>query len=560
MDAIARFLPRRYRGVYVAALVILVCAITVAFYFRYQILDGFTVLNGDRYDQVIAISIFEHWRNTFSGIAHWSETGYFYPVKDTLGYNDSYFLFGAIYSVFRGFGIDPFLGGELVNVAMRAIGFLGFYVMARRIFAFPVFWALLGAILFTISNNMFVESNHTQLFSVALVPVMAVLVAGLIAAVKRGDSRAILSWGIAAAALYGAWLVTAFYMAWYFAFFGTFLVLAYLCMYGREAVAATRTAIRAQSTSVRVVAAAFVLFAIPFFRVYVPKAVESGMHKFADELPHTLLPLDIVDVTNSNLLYGRMVDIAAKVLPSGSFGRDYEQLTGIPLVLLFLFACGAYWLWRNRTTPDAAQHELLRAVALATVVTWILALQIGGASLWWLVYHLFPGAQATQVVARYQIFLTVPVIIVALSYLSRNRSKIAAPVLCLVCAVLIVEEINVGAPWGLQREHEVQRLASVPRPPPACRAFFVSHERPEGLYPGADSIYSHNVDAMIIAETMHIPTPNGYATFVPRHWNLRDPEKPDYMSRVKAFVALHPIPGLCRLDLRSLTWSTKPFA
>jgi hypothetical protein len=418
----------------------------------------------------------------------------------------------------------------------------------------------LGATLFTISNNMFVEANHAQLFGVSFVPVMAVLVSETISATRRGNPNTILIWGIAAAALYAAWLLTTFYMAWYFVFFGTFLFLAYLLIQGRGTITAIRGAVRAQPVPIGIVAAAFVVFTIPFLVVYAPKALETGMHSFAEVLKHTLAPLDVINVDGRNFVYGRILILASSMLPAGFLGSDYEQFTGIAPVLLLLFGCGVVWLWRNRQVLTSERDVVLCAIALATVGTWILALRIDGVTLWWLVYHLFPGAQAARVVARYQIFLSAPVIIVALYYLSQHASKIAVPVLGLICAVLLVEEINVGPPLGIQRLHEVQRLASVPAPPPACRAFFVTHERAEGLYPDVDAIYNHNVDAMIIGETKNIPTLNGYATFVPPNWHLDAPESPDYISRVKAFVAFHPVPGLCRLDLRSLAWSTKPFA
>lgn len=550
-------LPQWLKNICTVALVLCVCGISVAIYFRYQIQNGFTVLNGDRYDQVIAISIFEHWRNTFLGISHWSETGYFFPTKGTLGYNDGYFLYGAIYSVFRGFGIDPYLSGELVNVATRTIGFFGFYVMSRRVFFFSTAWALLGATLFTISNNIFIQAEHTQMLSVSLAPVMAVLIHGWVVSISRRRPKAVVLWGLAGSALYAVWLMTSFYMAWFFVFFGTFVFIAYLVIGGRGVIGPIAAAVREQVLAIGAVGAAFLLFNIPFLSLYLPKAFETGIHSFTEVSNFTLAPLDIVRVGDRNLLYSPIMGWLDNTLPPGVIGLP-GFASGFPFILLFCFGCGAVWLWRSRKTLSA-EKILLYAVAIAAIVTWILALHVGDATLWWFVYHLFPGAKAPRVVVSYEFFLTVPVIVVALAYLSHNRLRITMPILGLICVLLAVEELNMAPFLLLSHGQEVQRLASVPRPPATCKSFFVTHERPQGLWPGIDASYSHNVDAMIIAESIRIPTINGMSTFTPPGWNLRDPEAPDYMNRVKSWVALHPVPGLCRLDLRSLTWTTQPF-
>src|SRR5215472_2645171 len=86
--------------------VLTVGIVSVAFFFRYQIANGFTWLAGDRYDGFIELSILEHWYNVAQGFSHWSQMNYFYPVAGSLGYNDGYFFYGLIYAVFRWSGTD----------------------------------------------------------------------------------------------------------------------------------------------------------------------------------------------------------------------------------------------------------------------------------------------------------------------------------------------------------------------------------------------------------------------------------------------------------------------
>ncbi len=536
----------------------LVCCIgaaTVAFFFRHQIESGFSVLNGDRSDQVIEISILEHWYNVFRGLAPWRQTGYFYPVTDTLGYNDGYFIFGCIYSVFRVAGIDPYLGAELVNVCLRGVAFLSFYVAARRILAVGVFWALLAAVLFTLSNNLFVQASHGQLFTVCLIPLMAVLLHEMVRTLHERTPYGLLAWGVAAQVLYAAWLMSAFYTAWYFLFYGSVFLLVYLLIEGKVGVLRWTAAIRDQLVPLGLVILVAVLVNIPFLTVYLPKANESGMHSYRDALFYTPSPLDLISVGSGNLLYGSLVASIDQVLRPGfpSFG---EWTSGFPPVLLFLFGCGLIRFWLQRHAPD--RDTALLAIAVATVLTWACSVKLHSASLWLFVYELFPGAKAIRVVSRYQLFLAAPVIAVACVYLARQSRRVPRAILGLLATLLVLGEINTASTQNLDRRHELARLLSVPSPPTDCRAFFISAARPGPLSP-ADKIYSHNVDAMIIAEVKHLPTLNGFATFTPPGWALVDPTSLQYLRAVRAFARDHHVGGLCSLDLQAMRWSTDPF-
>jgi len=128
------------------------------------------------------------------------------------------------------------------------------------------------------------------------------------------------------------------------------------------------------------------------------------------------------------------------------------------------------------------------------------------------------------------------------------------------CA-LVVEEINIAPPLGLDRFHEIAWLAAIPSPPPNCQAFFVSAARPEALFgPATDKLVSHNIDAMLIAETKRLPTVNGSSTFLPPGWHLESPDSPSYLSMVQAFASQNGVRGLCALDLQAVHWDTRPFA
>lgn len=559
----AQQLERRDRIAQLVRTVLVAAAglLAVAFVFRIQLLSDFRWLSGNRYDQVIEITILEHWFNTFRGLAHWSEVEYFYPAKQSLGYNDGYFLYGVIYSIFRSARLDPYVSAECVSITVRFIGFVGFYLAGRRLLNFTPGWATLAAVLFTISNNAAIQEHHAQLLSVGFAPIMAVLLDGTRASLRTGERSSILVWGASAACLYAAWLLTAFYMAWYFAFFCTFLAASYLALTRRAEVSVVVKVARQRIAPLAAIGVIFLLAALPFLWVYLTKAHETGMHPYRAAQVNTLTLPDLMDVGTGNLLFGQVVAFVEHIIRP-DYPAWTERMTGFPPILLFFFACGLVLLFARPRGLAPKPVALLRALAVASLATWVLVFNIEGHSLWWLVYEYFPGAKATRVVGRYQLFLTAPVVAISVFYLTTTASRIVAPVLLVVCSLLIVEEANTAPLVSLDRVHELARLHAVPTPPADCKVFFASNARPETLLddPGMEGFFNHNVDAMIIAETLHLPTINGASTFQPPNWHLVDPDKPDYLERVKSYAAANHVGPLCSLDLKTLQWGHLPSA
>jgi hypothetical protein len=549
--AVAAAVPFILRGMVLA----LACAACVGVFFRNQIADGFTLLLGDRHDAVIALSIMEHWRNVLAGAAEWSRTAYFHPVPGTLGYNDGYLLFGLVYAAFREAGADPFLGGELTNMAMRAIGFLAMHAACRRVLGLSFGWSVLGAALFTLSNNLFIRASHAQLFSIGFLPALAVLLHGAGSALLGGRRGALLRWGAGFVLLFAALLMTGFYMAWYFAFLSGATFLAWLPIAGGAQRRASVAAFRGALGPLALLAALALLANAPFLILYLPKAAETGMHAWETALQHAPTPLDVVHVGEANFLFGWLV-----TLLNGLFRPDFpawsERMTGLTPVLLLVFAASGVWLWRGGGGMEPpVRRAWLRALALASLATWVLCLRFGDASGWWLVWSAVPGARAARVVARYQLVLTIPVIGLATLVLADWARRLPAAVMAPLVAVLLLEQANGYAPLFLDRPLELARLRAVPAPPAECRAFYVSAAREESRFGEAvEDPYNHNTEAMLIAAVLRLPTVNGISTFNPPGWPASWPGQPGYEAEVAAWAREHGVQGLCGLDLRRMAW------
>jgi hypothetical protein len=55
---------------------------------------------------------------------------------------------------------------------------------------------------------------------------------------------------------------------------------------------------------------------------------------------------------------------------------------------------------------------------------------------------------------------------------------------------------------------------------------------------------------MLVSVMRGVPTVNGYSGYIPRGWELREVEAPDYEQRVARWIAEHHVAGpVCRLEI-----------
>lgn len=546
------------RGQRLAAIAAYAACLTLSLciFFKQQVASGFQTLFSDRTDSVIEISILEHWYNVLRGLASWPTMFYFYPYEATLAFNDAYFLYGMPYALFRLIGTDPFLSAQLVSVLLRIVAFAAFHLFLRRCLGLGRWWSLLGAVLFTLSATMAMRAHHAQLLSVAFAPLFAWLVWNAVRAFAANAYRPFLLWGSLAAVLMAAWLMTTYYMAWFTLFFLSCSVLIAALARPRAALALVWRVSKRGWTCLAVVASVFAIGVSPFLMLYLPKARATGMHPFSAVLEYTVHPLDLIHVGNSTLLLSRLDGLLNGYFRPGLAPYD-EHVSGITLFLFLLFVTACASLWSHRWRP---RNPAIWLLATTAVATWLLTLRIGHWSPWIFVFDFVPGAQGLRVVTRYQLFLAAPVIAVAVAYLATLSARAPAALRAIVVVLLVGEQITLAQPIDLQRKPEVAQLRSIPAPPPECRSFFIARGRPGTDETDAmNAIYSHNVDAMLLAEWFHLPTINGFSTFVPPDWNFAGPDRPDYRQRVEAYARNHKLADMCALDVIAKRWDLTPF-
>jgi hypothetical protein len=526
-------------------------ALVIGLVFRQQIHNGFTLLSSDRYDGVILVALLEHWFNVLRGLSEWNRPNYFFPHPKTLGYNDGYFVYGLIYSVFRGLSLDPFLSSELVNVVIKALGFASFQVAARRMLKLSFWWSLLGASVFTLANNSYVQSGHAQLLAVAFVPLEALLLDEAWKALVRARGMRFLACGCGAAVLFSAWAMTAIYTAWFFALFTAIFVGIQLLLGGMGAVVTLKNAVLENKLAVLAVGAVAIAALMPFVSAYIDGP--HGPRVWEEVAVFSPSILDSVNVGPNNLLFGDLIAYLKGACPACELGGG-EREAGIAPILFALAAIAVASVVRRRTAS-----RVIAGLALASAATWLIAIRVGDHTAWHLVYAHWPGATGLRVVCRIFLFLSAPVTALAVWYLSAKAPGWPRWLVVALCCLLLAEEINLGTTVALDRSRELARTAPVPAPPKQCRAFYATASPDTDTSATASGIAAsvvHNVDAMMIAATINLPTINGHASFVPADWNFGKPADADYRLRVERYASRHGIAPLCRLDLVTLRWGS----
>jgi hypothetical protein len=350
--------------------------------------------------------------------------------------------------------------------------------------------------------------------------------------------------------------MTGFYMAWFMVLFTSLVVLCALLQTGVGRGADGRAWRVCLAWPLIPIGAMLAVACLPFLVVYLPASRETGGHTFYEAMMYAPVPSDILHIGSKNLMFGGLDHWVSHALSPGADDYDGNTIGFPPLIAALALAC-AVLVWIK-----PKQDRLLRSIALATGLSLALMVHFGQHSLWYWVYNFFPGGSAVRVVSRYALFLTFPVVILAMSCLQAYSKNWPAWVIVGVGMLLAGEELNAfREDIALDRPHELKILAATPPPPATCRAFFVESP-PNRASTGSvsfDALYPHNVDAMMVAESLHLPTINGFSTFNPPDWNFGFIRRPDYRQRVARYLDIHGLAqGVCALDLAHHTWTTTP--
>jgi hypothetical protein len=531
--------------------VLWIAAATV--FFRDFLLSGFDSIAGDPGDARFDVFIREHFYRFLRGTAEFTSPPMFFPVKDTLGYSDGYLLDSLIYVPLRIAGADPYLSFELVCIALSLVGFVSVNVLVVRYGRARQPIAAFVACLFSFSNALFIKIGHPQMLEVNVIPVVAALFAEAARRSDQGLRRMVIP-GFLGGFIFALLFSTGYYVAWFSALILALTLAASLVISNGVHLQGYLAQLRSRAGLGIIAASGFALGLIPFLRVYGPVLVQHPVRDFAEYLTYAPFPSDIVNVGRFNVIWGRAVS-ALSIVAADHRGNGEVTLAVTP-VLLITYIFLVFRIWRGRLL--AAPEDLgLRAGILgsfvALVVLWAITVRVGQFSLFWLAWHAVPGAGAIRAGGRVQIVANGFIVAVVAIALTRKlnetsafRHKAIIWGLVLLCAA---EQANTTVNHRLSRVEQLAFLDTVPLPPTGCRSFFVAAN-------ASKSNPDQQVDAILIAQRVGLPTVNGYSGLAPPGWPLGDVKNSAYRSQVWEWANDHQLADrLCEYDVTRREWS-----
>ena len=543
--------------------VFIILVVNLLVIYRFQLLNNFSILQGDlnAYDNTIQSSILEHWFNFFQGDSKWLDAGYFYPYSRTIAQTDGYFLTGIIYTPFRFLGIEPYLATELVGLTLKVIGFFGAFILSRRVFKLTSNYSLLVSALFTFSNAMTSHGYRIQLATVAFAPWLFLIHFETLRSYFAKNWARFIKFGALGSTLFGAWCITCFYMAWFYAFYSMILALVLLYAY-RKNLKKYKVVFRSNVKPLLTVVFFTLVSLVPFIYAYYPKSLETGTRVYEKISFSTLTFENFFQLGSNNKFYSPIYTKLLSVLSPNYKTDNWEYYNmGISLLifLLALFSLIKFSLAKKKSF----EVKLLVSSTAAAIIGMFSILQIFDKSPWQIIFEIVPGAKALSVTNTFMLLLSLPLYIGSVYLISKLRLNIL--VLVPLIALLIISEIN-DPLLKVERKIQFSMNVEVSNPPVKCEAFYVGGWQNQEIFYGVwewiNNQYAHNVSAMMVAQIVNIPTINGMASFIPKDYDLVgpngtafSPNSQEYEDRVQKYIKKYNIQNICKLELNKKKWT-----
>ena len=518
------------------------------FGYTLRAVDYFASIPGDIGDARFMSVVLEHLFQWLSGRIDslWSPT-FFFPYQGVLAFSENSFGSGPIYILFRLAGIGREGAFEVWFVIGMCLNFVAAYAAMRRL-RFSQFGAAAGAFVFSYGLPVLAQEGHAQLTYRFGVPLAYAALFELIS-----TRRLLVLWRVL------FWTTLQFLCSIYLGFFLCFLlaatfVAALIVERGRglftALVASVQSApLRERLTSAGGIASSTAVITALLYKYH---SINKAYHftKSWSELA-SMLPRP-----QSYLLAdrARLSSWASNVFAAVPMRHEHQMFFGVAVT--GFSALAGILIWRG-----TVERNLGKTVSLSLALLILLTLNLHNLSLYRLLTFL-PGVGAIRAMTRIIVVLALPVgvlVATAAEWLTGHR-LLQTPVRRFIVSLVFMSGLgaevsaysvsNTPAVAWLDRTAKLR--AQLPTRLPGNPILYVTKQADE-------PDYVVELDAMVLAQDLLIPTLNGYSGNVPP--GHRSPEPCDaYINRLHEFATFshHPWSSVDALAARVFVIAPAP--
>jgi hypothetical protein len=451
--------------------------------------NGFDTISGDLGDSRFNMSVFEHtWKWLIGVHPSLFDMPMFYPHRNVYAYSDYLMGFAPIYWFFRLITNDMHLSFQSWLVVCALLNFCSYFILSRRFFKLPVFWASFASYVFSFGVPRTSHLYHVQTFPQFYIVISAM---GLLMWKEKPESK-IAPWLFLTGGMMQ--FISAFYWIWFWVLILFFYAAWTITDPNRRSM--TLKQIKTFDRKHLVLSCLFnMTIALPFLLHYIINAKELGRHGWVsisetvprfyswvfiakDHWQWTLIPFkDLI-----------------KELP---FSSEHNLSLGFMTWLGCAFSI--IWIWKKKL------HY--RFLLIPIIATFLLTLSSGRFSSWVFITYLFPAGGAIRAVGRIQIFLLLFWALILTLYLAHayeSKSKIKKWLATILVIGSLSETVYTNT-TTYSRQHSLDRIQkSSDQITPGCNLT----ANPNGFFLKNVEI---RLDTVLASFEKGIPSMNGYS-------------------------------------------------
>jgi len=476
---------------------------------------------GSTWDARWTVAVHEHWYQVWRGIESIRDFHYYYPLSDTLGTSDAFFVQGQIYSLARLSGLGYIDSWLTAQVTFFLLGAVGVALLSKRLLKNPLAQASF-VILTCASYPVLVQLKHVQLIGFLSVSWIVLGIHDVVMRqkVKRGIVLLVVVPPLLALSSWYALLLPALVLG--------FLVLALILVHRWTVIARTVRTITSDvltsiwSPSGALLIAVFIAGWAAVLLVYLPSRNLLPPSEWGEVVIFSPRWSDIINASDRG--GGIWSGLYDSLFDPTKF--HFEQAQGFTTIILIAFmAFGLFQLRSavvgNPTSPSNAgrpSRSGLIAVWL-TVIAVVLFFVVDerGLGLYRFFWSHVPGFEAIRTPYRVQTILysmAAYLVIRSIELLwlrSRRRSGVwprrvlVASAAILVSLIAIEMQRPIEADWTRSDLLPAPLLAKVDEAQRSCDAVMLIDENPN------DPPWINPIDAVIFSMISGVPTPQGFS-------------------------------------------------